>query len=117
MRAISWVAALLVIFSSPAAAAAPTSEENLDCAVWASIVIGTSEDEAVRNGVGFVLGYFIGLYEGATGRDIDAALEFRAAAITPEELQAINDKCAERMAVYGERMGALGQRMIARGDK
>ena len=115
--ALAAALALAPVAATAAQSDNATPAQNLDCAIWASIVIGNSDDEAVTSGLGMILGYFIGLYEAATGNDIDEAMVARASVITETELEALDTTCSARMVAYGERLGALGSRMQAMGGE
>ena len=112
MRKASLLAALgaLSLTATPLAAQeTATSEQNLDCALWASIGV-----EAVDgNAQAFILavGYFIGLYEAQTGQSIDDAMVARAASITQGDLSALDETCGTRLTQFGMRLGQIGQRI------
>ena len=107
--------ALLAVAAAPGASAA-TPTENLDCAVWASVTMDTLADADAQQGFGFVMNWFIGLYEGATGRDIDDAMVQRMANMTDAEFDRIGPICLDRMSAYGERLGRLSERLAAQGN-
>jgi hypothetical protein len=112
VRALAAALAALVLATSPAAAQQDaTAAENLDCAIWAAFVAGANDDPEVETAFGIILSWFVGLYEGQTGRVVDAAFTARAEQLTDEDLQAIEERCLPRVEAYGERLSALGDRL------
>ncbi len=109
-------AAMLAMAVPVAAQDLGTPAENLDCAVWASVITGTTDDPEVAQGFGYVMSWFIGLYEGATGTRIDEAMAVRIAQIDDAEFEAIGERCAPRMGAFGTRLGELGRRLQAQGN-
>jgi hypothetical protein len=113
---LRYLAALLLIAAAPAAAQDQgTPTENLDCAIWAAYLIGTTEDADASQGLGFALSWFVGLYEGQTGEPIDAAMRARVATMTQDDLVAVEKRCIPRMQAYGDRLTQLGDELQAMG--
>ena len=106
----------LAIAAPSAAQELGTPAENLDCAIWASVVVGGTDDPEVAQGFGYVMNWFIGLYEGATGTTIDAPMMQRVAEIDDAEFEAIAERCSPRMGTFGARLSALGQQLQAQGN-
>lgn len=111
MRGLAALTALALVASPAAAQDLGTPAENLDCAIWAAYVAGSNEDSEVQAGFGIVLSWFIGLYEGQTGRRIDDAMAARAAQLTDQDVAAIGERCLPRVEAYGDRLSALGDRL------
>ena len=104
------IAGLAIAAATPAfAQSGGTPRENLDCAIWAAVASDelAGDDEAQR-GMLFLMNWFIGLYEGATGALIDQPLAVRLPTITSEELDALDSTCGKRAEDYGNRLNALG---------
>lgn len=89
-----------------------TPAQDLDCAIWASHVAGTTDDPQRLQGVSAILGYFIGRYESAQAENIDDAMMARSLVLTTGDIAALNDRCEARAVTYGNRLIALGQRMV-----
>lgn len=87
-----------------AATAKATPAENVDCAISLSYLVGTSQDEKVSAGLSIGLAWFVGLYEGQTGKDINAALKARSEALTPDQLKGFHRPCIDRMVNFANRL-------------
>ena len=103
------IAGVALTAASPLFAQTGTPRENLDCAIWAAVASDelAGDDEAQR-GMLFLMNWFIGLYEGATGALIDQPLAARLPTITSEDLDALDGTCGKRAEEYGDRLNALG---------
>ena len=107
----------LAVTSPAFAQASGTPKENLDCAIWAAVASDeVAGDEEAQRGMLFLMNWFIGLYEGATGALIDQPLAARLPTITSEELDALDATCGERAEAYGNRLNALGDAVDATGS-
>jgi len=104
-----------LLLSSPAGAQQATVDQNLDCAIWASFRLGVSQDEAERTGLMIATAWFIGLYEGQSGRKIGEVMGARAMALSPQEVQALESSCLPRFQDFGNRMTKLGSDLKASG--
>ena len=118
MRRLGPLVALAVLGLAASGASAQLAdnaspEQDLDCAIWASAIAGTTEDKNILVGIGPVMGYFIGRYEGQTGKDIDEPMIARAPQIKPEDLSALDKLCQPRMKLFGQRLVTLGNRLQA----
>ena len=83
-------------------------KEAMQCAVWASMMSGAVTDEQAKQALGYSLSYFVGQYEGATGKSIleghdEAAI--REVALHPD---AFSTTCQQHMAGFGPRMVEWG---------
>ncbi len=114
MRRTLIAAAALATFGLATAAAAQnadSAEDDLDCALFTAIEAGKTNDTETRNGILFSMLYFIGRWEGATGRKIEVVMTERAitdAALRSDELAG---KCASKMMEFGNRLDKLGSRL------
>lgn len=107
-------AAVLLSAGVPASATisdTATAAEDLDCAIWASAIAGSTNDKDVLLGIGPMLGYFLGRYEARTGTDIDDPMIARAREISQEDLAALDKACQPRMMRFGKRLVDIGNRM------
>lgn len=118
MRKFLIAAALVAVV--PAAAQAATAKvnptEDLNCAIWAANVSGNSEDPEITNGFGLIMTWFIGRWEGATGRKFEEGMtpEY-IVSITPR-LDQIGEQCITRMVDFGDRMSAWGSKLEKAGQ-
>lgn len=114
MRAPILAAAVVAtLLASTASAQQASASDNLDCAIWASFSVGASQDEEERGGLMIAAAWFIGLYEGQTGRKIDDDMGPRALALTPETVKGMEPACLARFADFGNRMTTLGSELTA----
>jgi hypothetical protein len=107
------IAALALTVTAPAIAADANSsaEDDLRCAIWAGHVAGSTDDEKTKQGVGFILTYFIGRYEGASGRRFeDGATVDYVASVVPQ-LGSLQETCKVRMQSFGQRLIAWGEHL------
>lgn len=102
------VAAPLSAQEAPAPSA-PTAAQDLDCALWASFTLGSSTDPKLVTGLSVAVAWFTGLYEGKTGKSINAALKARADILTEAEVQALGPACIARMETFAQRLQAFGE--------
>lgn len=118
------IAATLVLASlaGPAfadAAAEPvqelTPQDDLGCAFWTAAMVGNLKDGEMKHGVSMAMVWFIGRWEGATGRPIEEGMNVaNLAAITPKFDQ-LAKQCPQRMVAFGGRMQAMGEQLQAFG--
>lgn len=102
--------------AAPAAASdSATPAQDLDCAIWASMVAGSTTDKDALVGIASIMGYFIGRYETAVGDDIDEAMMARTPQVAAGDLTGLQTTCQARMLRFGQRLVALGDRMQALG--
>ena len=106
----------ILLAALPSVAQAATSAENLDCAIWTSVTMDENTDPDIVNGLGYALSWFIGLYEGATGKDIDNAMAARVAVMSDADFKKLDGVCIARMQGFGTRLSALAQRLAAQGS-
>lgn len=82
-----------------------TPQENLDCALWAFMLLGSElDDPTAELGLAAAAGWFLGLYEGQTGTNSEQAMQDRAKAMSDAEMATIANRCAERMMGFGEQL-------------
>ncbi|NNC52323.1 MAG: hypothetical protein HKO08_04715 [Erythrobacter sp.] len=94
------------------APAAPTMQDDLDCAIFLSYVLGTMEEaqatEEEKTGVMVGMIYFIGRYEGAGGADIEGAMLGRFETFEESDIERLRMPCAARMESMGQRLISAG---------
>ncbi|WP_067787298.1 hypothetical protein [Paraurantiacibacter namhicola] len=113
--------AAAAILSVPAAVSAQTPDadpqDDLKCAAWSAMIAGQmQDDEKTANAFGLAMTYFIGRYEGATGRDIAKDLTPEIVMDAAGNMEATTEFCAARMESLGRRMEGLGTALKAAGD-
>ena len=90
--------------SVPAAQAQGTTNPDLRCAAWAMLAGAQEQDEGKKNALGFMMAYFIGRYEQASGGKIQAQ-------ITPQTMEDVLGDIDEANAACGPRANDFGQRL------
>jgi hypothetical protein len=87
-----------------------SAEDAHQCAVWSSYLSSQmTDDPETAEALLFVTNYFVGYYEGRTGRAIAEADDIAAMIEVEGDLAKVTDKCATLMVGYGERMTAWGE--------
>jgi hypothetical protein len=107
-------AAALVAFGLATAAGAqsgPSAEDDLDCALLSAVEASKSDDATGRKGMFYMMFYFSGRWEGATGRKFEVAMTERALADAEQRTKALTDKCYARAADFRDRMKELAPRI------
>jgi hypothetical protein len=114
MRCLVALAALAFATSPVSAQETATPAENLDCALWAANLAGGAEDNSEDFAAfGMIMTWFIGLYEGQVGRDIDEPFAARAQELTDADFETLAERCLPRMAAFGDRLTVLGDSLQA----
>lgn len=116
VRRLLTLAAAGSLLASPAQAQPITPQDNLDCAIWAAVAGGASEDEKFKNVLAIALGWFIGQYEGQTGKLIDEQLEQGVKTIDEAKYQASATICMARLGGFGQRLSKLGSGLSESGQ-
>jgi hypothetical protein len=100
-------------------AATPVSAQNraadppgLACVAWAAITVGAADDDADMSGMIALLGYFIGTYEGATGRELSSEALIELIGRPNFDANALEAGCMAEAANLGARMSEVGQAMM-----
>jgi len=115
VRRIAASLATLAALALPASLQAQTggdeeAEVAFKCAIWASYFAAEYEGRPEATALAYALNYFVGRYEGLTGRGIDqgvdANLVMSAAA---NGLETLTPVCTVRMEGYGTRMAEWGK--------
>lgn len=118
---IGLVAALAVAFPAAAQtpAATPSPEDDLDCALVASIILESGEDMTAEERTGIVAGmtYFIGRWEAVRGGDLNSAMVERFQQLNLAEFSPLAQTCGTRMEEMGGRMTAAGDAIEALDDR
>lgn len=98
--------------------AAPTPNDDIKCAVWAAFIIGTNEEEEVKAGYSPTMAYFLGRYEGATGKQFAEEMVRVTRELDEDvtKLVALDDVCPARMADFGDRLSSMGGEMTSEGE-
>lgn len=88
---------------------AVTPEQDLRCAAVTMLLGGSMKDEQRKTGVAAGFSYFIGRWEGATGRKFEEALTPEYAIETAKNLDAYRSECGGRMTDFGQRLMTWGK--------
>lgn len=118
LRTAAFAVALAVTpaMSVAGASDAATPAQDLDCAVWAANLAGSTSDKQMLMGAATLNGYFTGRYEATTQTDIDDAMFARSTTMTDAEMPAIERMCQARAKRYGDRLTILGKRIVAEAE-
>jgi hypothetical protein len=112
------IAALVLAVTTPALAAQSDAngEQDLRCAILAAYVAGTIKDAEAQKGLEYAMTYFVGRFEGSTGRKFeDVATVDYVNKLVPE-IESLRQPCSERMKSFGERLTAWGAALQKSGD-
>ena len=93
-----------VALSAPAAQAQGATNPDLRCAAWAMLAGAQEQDEGKKNALGFMMTYFMGRYEQATGNKVQTQ-------ITPQTMESILGNIEEANTACGPRANDFGQRL------
>lgn len=117
MRPLALAAAAGLVLATPVAAQQQaTAQENLDCAIWALYNLGKAQDETMNSGFSIAFSWFTGLYEGQTGRKIDAAMTARTAEMDEAMVDALTMPCIGRFSDFADRLSKMGEGLRAGGQ-
>lgn len=111
----------LVLAALPLSAQQPVRidpEEARQCAIWASFLsTEMADDTETAQALLFAVNYFIGQYEGATGRSIADGDDIASALQMATNMEQVTEMCTAHMSAYGDRMIAWGDNLQAIGDR
>ena len=88
-----------------------TPAQDLDCALWASYTLGklgANGDQSAMLGLSVAVAWFTGLYEGKTGKPINAALKARGDMVGETDIAGMRPACVARMSDFSRRLQAFG---------
>ncbi len=86
-----------------------TAEDARQCAIWASFLsTELADDQETAQALLFAVNYFVGVYEGKTGRSIATGDNMAAGNALAADMEGVTQRCADHMTGYGERMVAWG---------
>lgn len=85
---------------------AQTVDPDLRCAVWAMVAGAQEKDEAKKRGLGFMMSYFMGRYEGHTGGKIEAQIKPDKVGALLGDVAEANKTCAAVAQSFGQRFDA-----------
>ena len=91
-------------------AADGTPLQDIQCAAWAAYMVSENDDPQAATAFGYAMTFFIGMYEGKTGRDFAEAMLVEAKKFEADEAlrEAIQRVCLPRMQDIGDRMANFG---------
>jgi hypothetical protein len=119
-RLAASLATLAAFASVPLQAQAPLppeAEESLKCAIWASYYSVAFEGQEEAAAFTYAFNFFVGRYEGLTGRGIDEGVDEALVLEAAESIEALDPICSAHMEAYGERMVDFGEAITAIGEK
>lgn len=101
---------------SAAPASASTADSDLLCAAWAANSAGKNKTEKETVGLTVLMTYFIGRWEGATGRSIEEGLTFSYLSANLAKVEGANAECMARAGEFGQRLQLVGNRLQNSGN-
>jgi hypothetical protein len=93
-----------------------TAQDDLDCAFWTAAMVGSLKDENMKQGLSVAMVWFIGRWEGATGRPIEEGMTVANMALAMPRFSGLADQCPQRMIAFGGRVTALGEQLQSFGE-
>lgn len=112
-RAFFLAAATSLLVAHPAAANAASAQENLDCVIWASYRAGNAQGQEDTNAFVLATAWFVGLYEGQTGKAVDEPMIARANGLSVAQIGPLEGPCLARFSSFADRMSEVGNRLGA----
>ena len=113
---VSAFAAQPVLSQSSASAPAGSAAADLLCAAWTANTASKAKTEKEKYGLTLLMTYFIGRWEGATGRTIDEGLTLEFLTANMTTLEGASADCAARSGEFGRRLQLVGQRLQTPGN-
>lgn len=128
MRGLLFSAAAAAALAIPAAGLAQSDSgsgnnvrmepiEAKQCAVWASAMVAAFDDPEIEEGLLFAINYFVGYYEGATGRGIGDLADRSALREPIMDIEGFAVICGSHMENFGGRMTVWGTELTQLGDQ
>ena len=113
MRRIALLLALAAAAPAAAQSAPALSADEIDerCAIWASAMVATAapEDAQASQGLGYTMTWFIGRYEGRTGRKLDESWNTTAVDAVVADMAGHAELCLPLMEDLGARLTSWGE--------
>ena len=110
--AIALAASLMAVPVAVSAQTAPSARvdarTSLDCAMWAAILAGQSDDKAASEALTFTMTWFLGRFEGLTGQRFDTSVSDRDLEGHAMRIEELNGICLPLMEDIGNRMAKWG---------
>lgn len=115
MKRLAMAAAMTasIVLAAPAAHAQGATNPDLRCAAWAMLASAQEQDEGRKNALGFMMAYFIGRYEQASGGKIEAQITPQTMEDLLGDVDEANKVCAPRATDFGQRLQRTLQGMQA----
>ena len=101
---------------SAAPAPAIATDSDLLCAAWAANTAGKNKTEKEKVGLTVLMTYFVGRWEGATGRSIDEGLTFAYLTNNLAKIEGADAACMVRAGEFGQRLQLVGKRLQNSGN-
>jgi hypothetical protein len=110
---VSALAVQPAMAQSPALASstASASDADLFCAAWTASIASKAKTEKEKLGLTLLMTFFIGRWEGATGRSIEEGLTLDYLTANLTRLEGANPDCMERARAFGQRLQQVGNRL------
>jgi hypothetical protein len=120
MKRVMTIAALACALAvQPALAQSPVppltpvdaADADLLCAAWTANFASKSKTEKEKYGLTLLMTYFIGRWEGTTGRSIEEGLTLDYLSANLTKLEAASPDCMARASSFGQRLQLVGNRL------
>jgi len=98
----------VVATAQEAPSARVDARTSLDCAMWAAIHAGQTEDKEASGALTFTMTWFLGRFEGLTGKRFDAIVTDRDLEGYATRMDELNRICLPLMQDIGDRMAKWG---------
>ncbi len=105
-----------VMAQTTSPAPAISADSDLLCAAWAANTAGKNKTEKEKVGLTVLMTYFIGQWEGATGRSIDEGLTFGYLTSNIAKIEGADAACMARASAFGQRLQLVGNRLQNSGN-
>ncbi len=118
MKRLIAISALLSAVALQPAAAQPvapvpanSAEAELICVAWIANAADSAKTEKEKFGMISLLTYFVGKWEGATGRSIEDGLTFAFISANLSKIEGAKADCLARAGEFGRRLQVVGTRL------
>lgn len=117
MRRFLLLPVLLATAVPATAQTALTAEEELQCGLLFAAIGGQAKDESAKAGFGFILSYFLGRYEGRTGKSFEQGATPEVAIKAMVSASTLGPRCQAAAQSMAERAKTMGKVMQEQGRK
>jgi hypothetical protein len=95
---------------------AVSADADLLCAVWAADMATRAKTEKEKYGLTLLMTYFMGRWEGATGRSIEDGFTMEFVTVGIARIPEIAPDCLRRSGEFGQKLQLVGSRLQNAGN-